>query len=188
MVWIVCWPLWTCEHVIRWQWGDYNNPIWNRATECIFQTSKRFSHHEQWRQLIREKRAQIVALRQAGFRQQWIADRLQCRQSSNCYAIRSFQETGSNLDHPRSGRPRVSTRADDAYLCQIARRRRNLTARQLQGEWVPAVGRRVSLQTVRNRLELPSANLTLIIFWTVNICIFIHMKHFIDTYKWIYTF
>ena len=84
-----------------------------------------------------------MALHQAGFRQQQIADRLQCKQSSICYTISSLQETGSNLDHPRSGRPRVTTRADDAYLCQIARRRRNLTARQLKGEWVPAVGRRV---------------------------------------------
>ena len=74
MVWPVCWPLWTCEHVIRWQWGDYNKPIWTRATECIFQTSKRFSHHEQRCQLILEKRAQIVALSQAVFRQQHMID------------------------------------------------------------------------------------------------------------------
>ena len=73
----------------------------------------------------KKNRAQIVALRQAVFRQQHIADRLQCRQSSICYAIRIFQETGSNLDHPRSGRPRVSTRADDAYMCTIAHRRTN---------------------------------------------------------------
>ena len=143
-----------------------------------FPDAKRFFHHEQRCQLIREKRVKIVALRQAGVRQQHIADRLQRRQSSMCYAIRRFQETGSNLDHPRSGRPRVSTRADDAYMCAIAHRRTNPTARQLRG--VPAVGRRMSLQTVRNRFELPSANLTLIIFWIVNICIFIHTKHVID--------
>ena len=104
--------------------------------------------------LSRAKRAQIVTLQQAGFRQQQIGDRLQCMQSSVCYTISKFQETGTNLDHPRSGLPRVSTCADDAYLYQIARRRRNLTARQLQGEWVPAVGRRVSIQTVRNRLYM----------------------------------
>ena len=106
-----------------------------------------------------------MALRQAGFRQQHLADRI-------CYAIRRFQETGSNLDHPRSGRPHVSIRADEAYI---------------RGEWVPAVGRRMSLQTVRNRLELPSANLTLIIFVIVNICIFIHMKH-VMTHKSTYIF
>ena len=44
-----------------------------------------------------------------------------------------------------------------------AHRRTHPTARQLRGEWVPAVGRRVSLQTVRNTLELRSTNLTLII-------------------------
>ena len=68
----------------------------------------------------------------AGYKLQQIANRLQCMQSSVCYAIRRFQETGSNLDRPRSGRPRVSTRADDTYLCQISHRRRNLTARQLK--------------------------------------------------------
>jgi transposase len=102
--------------------------------------------------LSREKRAQIVALRNAGLSVRRIAQQLQCSKSTVQDAIRRHQETGSNRDHQRSGRPRISTARDDAYLCQLARRRRKTTARVLYGDWIPVVGRQLSIQTVRRRL------------------------------------
>ena len=104
--------------------------------------------------LSHEKRAQIVALAATGLSQQRIAHQISCSQSSVSKAIQRFRESGSNVDRPRSGAPRVSTARDDAYLCHRARRLRHVTARALQAEWQPAVGRRVSIQTIRNRSDL----------------------------------
>lgn len=98
-----------------------------------------------------EKRAQIVALWNAGFSKREIGRRLTCSAYAVRQAIRRHQETGSNQDRPRSGRPRVSTARDDAYLALIARRRRKVTARSMLGEWQMTLGHRISVQTVRNR-------------------------------------
>ena len=99
-----------------------------------------------------EKRAQIIALRDAGFSQRRIARQLQCSKTAVYEAIRRFEQTGSHADRPRTGQPRATTPQDDAYLRLTARRRRKVTARTLHGEWVPVIGRQVSIQTVRNRL------------------------------------
>ena len=102
--------------------------------------------------LSREKRAQIVALYNAGLSQRRIARDLQCSKTAVLSAIRRFHETGSNVDRPRPGHPRVTTPRDDAYLCLVARRRRKVTARTPCGEWIPVVGLQVYMQTIRNRL------------------------------------
>lgn len=101
--------------------------------------------------ISQEKRAQIYALHQAGFSVRNIARRVNCGKSAVQTAIQRYEESGSNRDRPRSGRPRVSSARDDAYLIQIARRRRQLTARMMQEEWQPAIGHRVAIQTIRNR-------------------------------------
>ncbi len=99
-----------------------------------------------------DKRAQIVELSDAGFTERRIAQQLHCSKTAAHNAIRRVHKTGSNGCSPRSGQPRVSTARDDAYQCQIARMRRKLTARTLNEEWIPMVGRGVSIQTVRIRL------------------------------------
>ena len=66
-------------------------------------------------------------------------------------AVVRYRETGNNRDRPRPGQPRVSTPRDDTYICQLAWRRRHVTARTLPDEWLPAIRFRVSIQTVRNR-------------------------------------
>ena len=98
-----------------------------------------------------EKRAQIVALWNAAFSKREIGCRLTCSDYAVRQAIRRYEETGSNQDRPRSGRPRVSSARDDAYLALLARRRRKVTARTLHGDWQMTVGHRSSVQTVRNR-------------------------------------
>lgn len=133
-----------CYKAVR--WNEYV-----RGQNCVFVMGRGAN-------ISREKRAQIVALHQTGFKLRRIARQLQCSKSAVFEAIRRFQETGFNVDRPRSGRPRISTPADDNYLCQTARRRRKVTARSLQGEWFPAIRRHASIQTIRNRLEPPIAN------------------------------
>ena len=60
---------------------------------------------------------------------------------------RRFRVTGNVADHPRSGRPRVTTAADDHYIILQHLRNRRLTA--------AATGRQQGIhpQTVRNRLR-----------------------------------
>ena len=102
--------------------------------------------------LSREKRAQIEALRAASFSVRQIGCQLQCPNSTVHDAIRRYQQTGSHAYHPRSGQARVSTAQNDAYLCQLARRRRKVTVRTLYAEWVPAVGRQLSIQMIWSEL------------------------------------
>ncbi|GFW91008.1 transposable element Tcb2 transposase [Trichonephila clavipes] len=52
-----------------------------------------------------------------------------------------------------AGRPRASTSTDDRYIQLTARRNRTENATQLQRQLLLATGRRVSSQTVRNRLH-----------------------------------
>ena len=58
-----------------------------------------------------------------------------------------FRVTGNSADHPRSGRPRVTTAADDRYIVLQHLRNRRLTA--------AATGKQYGIhpQTVRNRLR-----------------------------------
>ncbi|GFW35696.1 transposable element Tc1 transposase [Trichonephila clavipes] len=64
-----------------------------------------------------------------------------------------FQETGNVRRRPGAGRPRATTSTDDRYIQLTARRNRSENATQLQRQLLLATGRRVSSQTVRNRLH-----------------------------------
>ncbi|GFT20335.1 transposable element Tcb2 transposase [Trichonephila clavipes] len=64
-----------------------------------------------------------------------------------------FQETGNVRRRPGAGRPRTTTSTDDRYIQLTARRNRTENATQLQRQLLLATGRRVSSQTVRNRLH-----------------------------------
>ncbi|GFT95100.1 transposable element Tcb2 transposase [Trichonephila clavipes] len=54
---------------------------------------------------------------------------------------------------PGAGRPRTTTSTDDRYIQLTARRNRTENATQLQRQLLLATGRRVSSQTVRNRVH-----------------------------------
>ncbi|GFW27729.1 transposable element Tcb2 transposase [Trichonephila clavipes] len=64
-----------------------------------------------------------------------------------------FQETGNVRRRPGAGRPRATTSTDGRYIQLTARRNRTENATQLQRQLLLATGRRVSSQTVRNRLH-----------------------------------
>ncbi|GFY05706.1 HTH_Tnp_Tc3_2 domain-containing protein [Trichonephila clavipes] len=64
-----------------------------------------------------------------------------------------FQETGNVRRRPGVGRPRATTSTDDRYIQLTAHRNRTENATQLQRQLLLATGRRVSSQTVRNRLH-----------------------------------
>ncbi|GFV19703.1 transposable element Tcb2 transposase [Trichonephila clavipes] len=64
-----------------------------------------------------------------------------------------LQETGNVRRRPGAGRPRTTTSTDDRYIQLTVRRNRTENATQLQRQLLLATGRRVSSQTVRNRLH-----------------------------------
>ena len=70
-----------------------------------------------------------------------------CTQKTIERLRRRFHVTGNVVDRPRSGRPRVTTAADDRYIVLPHLRNRRLTA--------AATGRQYGIhpQTVRNRLK-----------------------------------
>ncbi|GFW45896.1 HTH_Tnp_Tc3_2 domain-containing protein [Trichonephila clavipes] len=64
-----------------------------------------------------------------------------------------FEKTGNVRRRPGAGRPRATTSTDDRYIQLKARRNRTENATQLQRQLLLATWRRVSSQTVRNRLR-----------------------------------
>ncbi|GFS63312.1 transposable element Tcb2 transposase [Trichonephila clavipes] len=64
-----------------------------------------------------------------------------------------FQEQGNVRRQPGAGRPRATISTDDRYIQLTARRNRTENATQMQRQLLFATGRRVSSQTVRNRLH-----------------------------------
>ncbi|GFU82792.1 transposable element Tcb2 transposase [Trichonephila clavipes] len=63
------------------------------------------------------------------------------------------KETGNVRRRPGAGRSCATTSTDDQYIQLTARRNRTENATQLQRQLLLATGRRVSSQTVRNRLH-----------------------------------
>ena len=88
---------------------------------------------------------------QAGQSQSEVARALHVSQSTISRLWHRFEQTGSSAPAPRSGRPRVTTQAQDRYIRVTHLRNRfqsaSVTARALPGD------RHISAQTVRNRLH-----------------------------------
>ena len=64
-----------------------------------------------------------------------------------------YRDTETVDDMRRSGRPKATTAVDDRYLRISARRNPESNATMLDNAFHAAAGRRVSTQTVRNRLH-----------------------------------
>ncbi|GFW40616.1 transposable element Tcb2 transposase [Trichonephila clavipes] len=68
-------------------------------------------------------------------------------------ALADTQNVGNVRRRPGAGRSCATTSTDDRYIQLTARRNRTENATQLQRQLLLATGRRVSSQTVRNRLH-----------------------------------
>lgn len=101
--------------------------------------------------LSKEKRAQAVALSEAGRSQRQIAVQLSCSKTAVRNAIHRHGETGSYADRPGRGRPLISTRRQNRSLVRVAKREHHTTAPRLQAEWQQNYGVVASVSTVRRR-------------------------------------
>lgn len=104
-----------------------------------------------------ELRSAINTLREEKYTIREIARRLNIPPSTVSDTILRKDQTGSNRDRSRSGRPRVTSKAEDKYIVVVSKRNRRITAPEIQGQFNAHHGNKISLTTVKRRLR--AANL-----------------------------
>ena len=82
-------------------------------------------------QLSKEKQQSIITLRQEGQSSRKISRTLNVS-SAVAKTIKRYDETGSHEDRPRTGRPRVTSAAEDKFIRVTSLRNRQLTAPQIR--------------------------------------------------------
>ena len=100
--------------------------------------------------LSKENRERCVGMLQAGMSQNFVAATVGTSQKTISLLWRRFQTTESTDDRLRIGRPRVITPREDRHIRLLHLRNRFLTVVYSAQN---ALGRRISSQTVRNRLK-----------------------------------
>jgi len=105
------------------------------------------------REITNEERAVIVALRQEGYSIRAIAEKTGVTHPTVLYTLRRKTETGSNSSRSRSGRPLVTTKHEDKFICVSSKRERTRTAPDLRAELNGMRNTPVSTSTVQRRLR-----------------------------------
>lgn len=97
-----------------------------------------------------ELRERALGMLQANMNVTAVARAVGCKRVAIYRLRQRFQQTGSSKDRPRSGRPKVTSPADDRFI----------RLRHLRNRFLPATssthvvqGRRVSARTIRRRLR-----------------------------------
>ncbi|GFU38672.1 HTH_Tnp_Tc3_2 domain-containing protein [Trichonephila clavipes] len=95
----------------------------------------------------------VIGRLESGETQHSVADAVEVARSVVARLWNRFQETGNVRRLPGAGRSRATTSTDDRYIQLTAHPNRTENATQLQRQLLLATGRRVSSQTVCNRLH-----------------------------------
>ena len=98
-------------------------------------------------------RVRIVTLCQEGLSSREVSRHLRVNQSDVVRTWRRYRETGTVDDVRRSDRPKATTAVDDRHLRIPARRNPESNATMLNNAFRAATERRVSTQSVQNRLH-----------------------------------
>ena len=101
--------------------------------------------------LTEENRNRAIGRLEAGESQSSVARSLNVRQSTISRLWQRYIQDNTTRDRPRSGRPRVTTLRQDRFIRVFHLRNRTVTA-AYTADNVPGL-RRVSAQTIRNRLK-----------------------------------
>nr|CAH7753054.1 unnamed protein product [Callosobruchus chinensis] len=97
-------------------------------------------------------RTRRIALWQEGLSRHQIANRLNVVRFTVNRTIRRYEETGEVNGRPRTGRPTVTTRREDRYIAQLARRERSVTVPVLRSQFQRTFNRVISTATIRRRV------------------------------------
>ncbi|GFT60394.1 transposable element Tcb2 transposase [Trichonephila clavipes] len=119
----------------------------------IFFLRQGYLRMSQQRDLPESMAWRVIGRLESGQTQRGVADAVGVARSVVARLWNRLQETGNVRRRPGAGRPRATTSTDDRYIQLTARRNRTENATQLQRQLLLATGRRVSSQTVRNRLH-----------------------------------
>ena len=125
--------------------------IKDRSVSLIHSHPMRFSNRFKMPRLNRTNRNIAIGLLEAGQSQRTVARRMAVHQTTISRLWARYRQHNSVEDRPRSGRPRVTTRAQDRYIRVHHLRHRTATATSTASN-IPGL-RRLSAQTVRNRLR-----------------------------------
>nr|CAH7733078.1 unnamed protein product [Callosobruchus chinensis] len=94
----------------------------------------------------------ISALLQEGLSRHQIANSLDVVRSTVSRTIRRYEETGEVNSRPRTGRRTVSSRREDRYIAQLARRERSVTVAVLRSQFQRTFNRVISTTTILQRV------------------------------------
>ncbi|XP_073525152.1 uncharacterized protein [Phyllobates terribilis] len=101
------------------------------------------------------KRVAIITLRNEGQSVRKIGQTLKVSPSAVVKTNKRYIETGSHEDHPRKGRPRVTSASEDKFIRVTSLRNRRLTAAQIRDQvnaTQSSSSRHISSTTVKRRL------------------------------------
>lgn len=100
-----------------------------------------------------ETRAVIVALHEEGYSTRKIASKTKVSQSAVVGALHRKNETGCNQSRHRSGRPKVTSKQEDQFICVQSKRNRTRTAPEIREQVNSTRETPVSVSTVQRRLR-----------------------------------
>lgn len=100
-----------------------------------------------------EKRAQIVILKKVGKKLQEIADIVGVSVSGVWKVLKRADETQTNSDRKRSGRPKKTTKGDDRRILSISVQNRFKTAPEIRAEINESLAEPISVDTVKRCLR-----------------------------------
>jgi len=103
------------------------------------------------RSLSEAQRAQIVILRQEGFTDRAISERLTVSKTAAHQAVVKFKNCGFYSACKRSGRPRKTTRRDDILIKRCAVKSPTCSAKKIRAE-LGETGSWISRRTISRRL------------------------------------
>ena len=103
--------------------------------------------------LTQDQHNAAVQMLLRGTSQGVIARNFQVSKSTITRLYQRLRQTGTTNDRPRSGRPRVTTRRQDRYMCLSYLRNRFRTAVETAQATLGTHNNRISADTVRNRLR-----------------------------------
>jgi len=103
------------------------------------------------RSLSEAQRAHIVILRQEGYTERAISERLAVSKTAVHQAVVKFKNCGSYSDRKRSGRPRKTTRRDDILIKRCVVKSPTFSAKKIRAE-LGETGSRISRRTISRRL------------------------------------
>ena len=98
--------------------------------------------------LDRKKRAIVNAFAQDGLSVRQIVAKLKIPKSTVHDTIKRYKETNSNCDKPRSGRPRITSKAKNKSIILLSKRDRRKTAPEIQADFNSGHGTNISVNTV----------------------------------------